>query len=105
MTTGDASRAVRNFWEIADLAKWRFLNGTVDQNVHYAGREQIVLWGRDGEALLTNGSAVVKGREAFGKRGMRISQMRYLPVTLYDGECIDKNAATVIPKRADDLPA
>ena len=105
MTTGDLNSAVRMFWELTNRSRWRFLNGSVRETTPYSGREQIVLWGDDGEALLTNPSAVVKGREAFGKRGIRISQMRHLPVTLYEGECVDKNGATLIPHDIRHLPA
>jgi hypothetical protein len=105
MTTGDLERAVRRSWELEDRRRWRFLNGSVDETVLYAGREQIVLWGVDGEALLTNPSALIKGREAFGKRGVRVSQMSHMAATLYEGECIDKNAGTIIPKNREHLPA
>ena len=105
MTTGDSGRAVRMFWELADRAPWRYINGSISSTNFYTGREQIVLWGHDGEALLTNSSAVVKGREAFGRLGVRVLQMRTLAATLYCGECMDKNAATIVPHNPDHLPA
>ncbi len=105
MTTGDLERAIRRFWELGNCDRWARLNGSVQRNIYFGGREQVVLWGQDGEALLTNPSALIKGREAFNKRGVRISQTGTLPVTLYDGECVDKNAATVIPKDPAWLPA
>ncbi len=105
MTTGDIDRAVRKVWEVSDLTNWRYLNGTPAEGQSHTGRDTIVIWGNQGELLLNNPSAVVKGREAQGKRGVRVSQMRSLAVGLYEGEFVDKNAGTLIPLNPQHLPA
>jgi hypothetical protein len=52
----------------------------------------------------SDGSRIV-GRAAWKKRGVLVSQMRSLPVTLYIGELFDTNASPVVPKNPDELPA
>jgi hypothetical protein len=47
----------------------------------------------------------MKGREAIGKRGVRISQMRSLSAGIYEGELVDKNAGTIIPNNPQNFPA
>src|SRR5438132_12315831 len=42
---------------------------------------------------------------ALGKRGVAVSQMRELPVTLYTGERFDSNVAPIVPLNSDHLPA
>ena len=42
---------------------------------------------------------------AWGKEGLRITQMQELPVTTYSGEIFGKNAATVIPNNPEDIAA
>ena len=105
LTTGDAERAILKLWEVSSIARWRLLNGSPDGKSAYTARDQIVRWGNDGEDLLTNPSAAIKGRGAMGKFGVRITQMNQLAVGLYEGECIDKSGGTLIPKNKDHLPA
>ena len=42
---------------------------------------------------------------AWGKRGLRITQMQDLPVTTYQGDVFGKNAATLIPRETANLAA
>lgn len=105
MTTGDLDLAVRQYWENSSISRFRRINSSVDRTALFTGRNAVVLWGKNGEALQSIPSAAIKGREAFGRRGVRVSQMGDFPATLYEGECIDKNAATLIPIRDELLPA
>src|SRR5262249_50308508 len=41
--------------------------------------------------------AYIKGVKAWGKAGVIVTQMRYLPATLYLGDKFDENAAAIIP--------
>ena len=47
----------------------------------------------------------MNGRQILGKTGLRVTQMRNLPVTTYSGEVFGKNAATVVPHNLSHLPA
>ena len=51
--------------------------------------------------MVTQPSCYIKGRQAWGKKGLTITQMGSLPATLYEGDMFDENAAAVVPY--DDL--
>lgn len=112
---GDLPRFGRLHWEVPrDREGWAFWQGTVRGVQPYAGREQIFLW-QDGKGqyyeylvqrLGPNGvGAWMRGREAWGRSGVVISQMGSLPATLYTGELWDPNCAAIIPHNDEDLPA
>ena len=50
-------------------------------------------------------SEVMHGKKVLGKTGLRVTQMRGLPVTIYTGELFGKNGATVVPDDPSHLPA
>lgn len=106
LSTGDAPRFVRQFWEVPAIKNpWQEFIGSVTKSVHYGGRTEVILW-EDGEGDLCNSpGAYIKGQKAWGKRGVRVTQMRVLEATLYTGELFDKNAATIVPDHDNDLPA
>lgn len=103
--TGDDGRYRRNFWEVGVGSKWQLFASSVDDPVAYGGRSYVVDW-RDGTGPMvdSDGSRIV-GRSAWKKRGVLVSQMRSLPVTLYFGELFDTNASPVIPKHPEDISA
>ncbi|MFN4865190.1 MAG: Eco57I restriction-modification methylase domain-containing protein [Cyanobium sp.] len=104
--TGDDSLFRMQFWEIAQVDKnWRFDQGTVSSCQLYGGRSGVLKWQNDGDALRRTPGAYIRGEAAWGKRGVAVSQMHTLPVTLYSGECWNMNCAVIIPKRAEHLPA
>lgn len=103
--TGDDGRYRRSFWEVDDWRKWSVFASSVDEPVPYGGRSHVVDWrGGKGPMVDSQGSRIV-GKSAWGKRGVLVSQMRSLPVTLYHGELFDTNASPVVPKNPADLPA
>ncbi|MEV8252242.1 N-6 DNA methylase [Microbacterium sp. NPDC076768] len=103
--TGDDGRYRRYFWEVEDWGKWSLFVSSVDDTVDYGGRSYVVDWrGGRGPMVDSSGSRIV-GKSAWGRRGVLVSQMRELPVSLYFGELFDTNASPVIPKNPADLPA
>ncbi|MEV8369367.1 N-6 DNA methylase [Microbacterium sp. NPDC064584] len=103
--TGDDGRYRRSFWEVLNRQRWTVFASSVDDVVPYGGRSYVVDWrGGKGPMVDSPGSRIV-GRSAWGKRGVLVSQMRALPVTLYFGELFDTNASPVVPKNPEDLPA
>jgi hypothetical protein len=101
ISTGDVDRFKRMFWEVGFPMKgWRYLASTVSENTLYGGLEHIVRWEADGSHL-----AAVRGASAWGKRGVAVSQMRHLPVTLYTGHLFDGNVSAVIPNDPSDIEA
>ena len=107
LTTGDLERFVRKFFEPeAYTDDWvGYIQNATVSNEHYTARTDVIFWRNGGEALTRSPSAYVKGRNAWGSAGLRITQMRTLPTTLYRGEIFGKNAATVIPNNPNHLPA
>lgn len=102
LSTGDLNRFIHNFWEIGALeSDWVIYQGSVDQSEFYGGRSQILLWEGGRGAMVQQPSCYVKGIKAWGQQGVSISQMRRLPVTLFQGEMFDENAAAVVPERVE----
>jgi hypothetical protein len=102
--TGDDARYRRMFWEVPSHYKeWVFFQSSVIETCYYGGRSYILHW-QDGKgSLATSGGARIQGQEAWGRRGVLVSQMGHLFVTLYTGELFDSNASAVIPKSTSDL--
>ncbi len=106
ITSGDYGRYGRLFWEIDETrATWRRQQSTVRSTVRYGGREHLVQWLIDDHTLVEAPGATVRGRRGWDKRGVAISQMGDLPVTLYTGELVDDNTAVLVPNDPANLPA
>ena len=105
----DSPRYFRQYWEIIRPNEdWQVMSTTVDSRVSFGGKHQVVFW-QQGKGLLAElgkkGLAIPAGEMAWGKKGIAISQMRELPVTLHSGEIFDKNIAVVLPHNPVHLPA
>ena len=100
--TGDDLRWKRTFWESGELLNgWRFYQAPVDHTIPFDGRENVLDW-------RTAGIGMVRPRienEALGKRGVGISAVGQIYVTLYSGEHYDSGVATVVPINDAHLPA
>ena len=112
--TGDIARFSRQFWEIPSLGKdWIYLRVTYSGTMPYAGMEQILYW-QDGQGDLYKLAEELKhrlkniwqrGNQAWGKKGVVISQMGELSASLYAGEVFQNGVAAIIPKKLEYLPA
>jgi N-6 DNA Methylase len=108
LATHDDPRFACVFWEFSSISHpWECLAGTVEESRFYGGRTYLFKWGGgDGEykenalALKAEGrlGGWKSGKEAWGKRGVSVSQMRNLPCTLYTGEFFDHSAAAIVPQ-------
>jgi hypothetical protein len=116
LQSGDIPRFFHRFWEQTKCDKdWAYLQSTVEDSVHYGGKQHVVLYEEGGGALMKlardyqqsglRGIRPTQGRFAWGKRGVVVSLMRHLPVTLYTGEMYDGNCAALIPFDSSHLPA
>jgi tRNA1(Val) A37 N6-methylase TrmN6 len=104
LSTGDLLQFGRFFWELShEFDDWEFLIGSVTDSVLYGGREQIIYWQNGNGTLHSFAGSYIKGANAWGKIGVRVTQLRSLACTIYNGEIFDKNAATIIPKDNDYL--
>ena len=113
--TGDAPRFLRSFWELPRLdERWVAQQTTVDATTPYGGMSQAVLW-EGGEGTLARfvreklGSdstgAWLRGKDVWDRRGVLVSAMGSLSVSLYLGTLFDDNSVAVVPKADWHLPA
>lgn len=104
--TGDDPRYRRFFWErpLPDH-NWVYFQSSVTETLHYGGRSSILFWEGGVGSLARSPGARLQGQEAWGRRGVLVSQMGDLFATLYTGEHFDSNAAAIIPKLPSALPA
>ncbi len=110
--SGDGERFCYNFWEIPSLPQdWECLQVTFSPGGIAVGKHQVVFWQR-GEGTLYQLAEDSKlklkniwqrGHEAWGKKGVAISQMGGLHATLYQGEIFQNGVAAIIPKALEDL--
>ncbi len=101
LTTGDNDSFRRKFWEIDESnSGWVRMQSTCEKSLPFSGKEFVVYWGKDGSHI-----ARPQGLSALGKRGVSVSQMGKLPVTLFDGTHFDMNAAVIVPNNEDNLAA
>lgn len=111
---GDTSRFEALFWEVTQFGDvWEFEQSTFGSTQPYAGREKVILW-ENGCGQLRKFAVEVKerlhdadrrGNEAWGKKGIVISQMGRLPASIYTGEKFDTNASVIFPKDQQDVLA
>jgi hypothetical protein len=106
LATGDYRRFGRYFWEVAQLGQeWALQQTTSDATTEFSGFTRIVFW-EDGSGDLTRSSqARVQGLAALGRKGVAITQMRWLNATLFMGTLFDNNIAAIIPEQEEDLGA
>lgn len=107
---GDRPQFVRYFWEISMAVKgWKFQQSTVDWTTTYGGRESLFKWDDDAGSFrrfvtsrLGEGmeGSWIRGKNAWGKRGILVSAMNHLPVSLYQGDLFDENTVVVIPNES-----
>jgi hypothetical protein len=98
LSTGDINRFIHLFWETHNIESgWVTYQGSVNENSLFNGRSQVLLWEDGNGAMVALPSCYIKGRQAWGQKGITITQMRNLPATLYEGEMFDENAAAIIP--------
>lgn len=113
--SGDYPRFGRYFWERPlPHSDWEFQQSTVRNHAPYGGREHIFWW-QNGSGKFHSfvadrlgewgTGAWIRGDDLQGRRGVAVSQMGALPVTLYTGELFDNNTAVILPEDERDLPA
>ena len=105
LTTGDLDRFVRKFFEVKQGEDWNYYIQNAIGTIHYSGRTDVIFWGNEGDTIANSPTSYIKGGKAWGSSGIRVTQMRTLPITVYTGEIFGKNAATVIPNKTSFLPA
>lgn len=106
LTTGDMPRMNLFFLEVTKReATWIPFQSTVDETYMWGGCSGLLRWCGGYGPIRKLPGARRDGTEAWGKRGVLISQMRDLKVTLYYGGAFDNNTAVMVPYDSANLPA
>ena len=104
--TGDDPRYRRLYWELPlPRRAWVYFQSSLVSTRAYGGRSSILRWEDGKGSLAQSAGARVQGQEAWGRKGVIVSQMGDLFATLYTGEHFDSNAAAIVPAREADLRA
>src|SRR6201988_461987 len=115
LATSDDPQFTCFFWEFPRITDgWEGLMGTVKETCLGGGRERLIHWqggtGRyykHAQALKSEGrlGGWKSGTEARGRKGVLVSQMSTMPVTLYTGEFYDRNASVIVSDDPNKIPA
>ena len=94
---GQTTRVTRYFWEIPRLTSdWSLMESTPSGLGPYTGKEEICYsLGRVKNERITEFG--IRGAEAWGKKGVIVSQMANLPTALYLGNFFDNNTNVILP--------
>jgi hypothetical protein len=113
--TGDYPRFGRGFWELASLLKdWSPEHSSVSSTCYVGGMSDVLYW-QDGQGDFydflcerlgeTGISSWLRGGEAWGKKGIIVTAMGDLPVSLYYGNLFDNNVTVIIPDKPEHVAA
>ena len=113
--TGDYPRFGRVFWELPTLGdEWTTQQSSVDRTMPYGGRSYVLFWeGGKGQFIEYLEDRLgedriytwLRGRDAWGKRGVLVTTTGDLPCTLYSGGLFDNNVSVLVPKDEAHLAA
>jgi hypothetical protein len=113
--SGDLSRFTRCFVEVGVIADgWATQQTTTRITRNFSGMQNIFWWqGGSGDFFrfacerleTSNPGAWVRGKGAWGKRGVIVSAMGSLQVSRYLGDLFDDNTVVLVPHDEKDLPA
>lgn len=100
-STGDNEKFIRFFTEISIFNRYVFFLSPPDGEHFYSGRTLVV----PRDIFSKNASqGAIRGRNAWGRKGIAIGKMRSLPATLYFGEYFSNTAPVIICEK-EFLPA
>lgn len=112
--TGDYQRFGRSHWEIFGVSDaWNYQQTTVDETSEYSGCTNRILWESGSgqlhsfvaERLEGNVAAWIRGVDVWGSKGILVSAMGKLPVSLYSGYSFDDNCVAITVADPNDLCA
>ena len=103
---GQTARVTRQFWEIPDTSNedWMLMGSTPTDDSYYSGKSEICYSLKFIEQNKIQEFGI-RGKAAWGKKGVIISKMADLRCSSYCGEFFDDNALVIIPHNEDNLPA
>ena len=106
LVCGDRPRMCVNYWEIKSKSfTWIHYCGTVKESQHYGGKDTYLRWCNGTGAIKELKGATNLETHAWDKKGVVVSAMRELPVTLYTGMAFDNNTSVITSDNPAHLPA
>ena len=110
IATSDVPRFQRGFWEVREVDgkdSWHFFQSSVDRIQPFGGRANVLYWqdGYGAIAEVCQKGATFRGKSAWGRPGVVVSQMADLPVTVYGGDKFDCNCAVITANDDGEIPA
>jgi len=109
LRTADNPQFMISFWEVPGFGNiWVGFQSTVADTQLFGGKEHILRWNNGAGSLghfAALGLASIQGRDAWNRKGITVSLMGNLPVTLYSGDKYDMNCGALWPNHEADLPA
>ncbi|MDF1550303.1 MAG: N-6 DNA methylase, partial [Bacteroidales bacterium] len=105
LTTGDKPRMTLCLWELSQIKTdiWIYYQGTVQENIIFGGANSLLRW-ENGQGCINELIGARKdGTEAWGHKGISISQMGSLNSTIYLGSAFDNTTAAIVPYKEEDL--
>lgn len=101
-STGDSFRFIQYFWEQGGRnSLFEFLESAPPNTEAYGGKSWVIAW----KSVENFPASAIRGREAWGKNGIIIGQMRDLPASLYLGGRFINTAPVIVPHKDGDLAA
>jgi hypothetical protein len=106
MSTGDAARYARCFWELSILGKdWSFFQGPPNEPGELKGCSLCVFWEQGSGTLASDPAARVQGHFAWGKPGVLVGRMDRIRAVGFLGGLYDKSCVVITPADSAILPA
>jgi len=103
---GQTARVKRCFWELSEIneREWMLMESSPSDHGTLSGKSEICY---SLDKIRIDGIAEfgVRGKEAWGERGIIFSKMSDLKSTYYLSQFYDDNAYTIIPLKDEHLPA
>ena len=104
LSPADSMRFLHEFWELQLLKPtWSMCQRAAAGSSLYGGRHE-VMNGMGIEEAANEGTAYIRGRAAWGQKGMAVGLVNKLPHTLYTGEAFSDSTAVLLPKDESLIP-
>jgi hypothetical protein len=101
----DRGRLVFSFWEFKNRnTDYVFMHGSSSSTDYYNGMNQIFNLGLF-EVIYKEIGGRFQGQKVWNKKGVVVSVMSELPISLYNGEIFDGNVHAISPIKVEHLPA
>lgn len=95
---GQTARVTRQFWEMCLFGEhWMFMESTPEGKVAVSGKSE-VCYSIQEIARQRIDEFGIRGKDAWGRRGIIFSKMRELPSAIYLGHFFDDNTYVLLPR-------